>query len=307
MTERRAAKILATAALICCCALQACKGCRERASNLPDERPSLAEVTAQPIPPTAFRGRQIRLDEVQLAAKVKGACERAQVFAPPEGNRPAAHVSLEAEVTSTDGSETPEIAARVRLRVTVRPAAPARFSEDVSAISQAPLAKGEVADTTMAFQHLVERTAEDLLHAYAARLKLWQGDDREVVGALKSADSELRVEALHIIGARQMRGQIPEVLRLLSDDEEGVRDAALGALVVLHERSAVKALAESHQMRDTREMRKILDAMATLGGGEARDYLSFVAETHDDEEIRSMAKEALERLLRRESPKQPTK
>jgi len=41
-------------------------------------------------------------------------------------------------------------------------------------------------------------------------------------------------------------------------------------------------------------MRKILDAIATLGGGEARDYLSFVAETHDDEEIRTMAAEALE-------------
>jgi hypothetical protein len=54
-------------------------------------------------------------------------------------------------------------------------------------------------------------------------------------------------------------------------------------------------------------MRKIVDAIATLGGSEARDYLSFVAETHDDEEIRAMAKEALERLLRHSEQKQPTK
>jgi HEAT repeat protein len=154
---------------------------------------------------------------------------------------------------------------------------------------------------------LVARTAEDLLLTYTARLKLWEGDAQEIIGALRSADTEARVEALHILGARKMREQIPEVLRLLSDEDEGVRDAALGALVVLHERSAIKALAESHQMRDTREMRKILDAIATLGGSEARDYLSFVAETHDDEEIRAMAKEALDRLSRHDEPKQPTK
>jgi hypothetical protein len=307
MTEERAAKILAATAVFSCCALQACKGCRERSANLPNERPSLAEVTAKPIPPTGFHGTEIHLDEVQLTAKLKSVLEGAQVFAPAEAKRPAAHVSLEAEVSSTEGAEAPEIVARVRLRITVRPAsaAPARFSEDVAAVGQAPLANADEART--AFQRLVERTAEDLLLAYAARLKLWEGDAREIVGALKSADNESRVEALHIIGARKMREQIPEVLRLLSDEDEGVRDAALGALVVLHERSAVKALAESHQMRDTREMRKILDTIATLGGSEARDYLSFVAETHDDEEIRSMAKEALERLSRHEGSMSPTK
>jgi hypothetical protein len=87
-------------------------------------------------------------------------------------------------------------------------------------------------------------------------------------------------------------------LHLLSDEDENVRDAALGTLVALHERGAVKVLAQSRQMRDAREMRKILDAIATLGGREAQEYLSFVAETHDDEEIRDMAKAALDRLER---------
>ena len=309
MTEGQAAKILATAALFSCCALQACKGCRELKSHLSKERPSLAEVTSKPIPPTDFHGTQIHLDEVKLTAKLKSLFEGAQVFAPTEAKRPAAYVSLEAEVSSTEGSDGPEIVARVRLRITIRPAsvAPARFSEDVAAVGQVPLAKGDVAEVKEAFQRLVERTTEDLLQAYLARMKLWEGDAREIAAALKSADNDSRAEALHIIGARKMREQLPEVLRLLSDEDEGVRDAALGALVVLRERSAVKALAESHQMRDTREMRKILDAIATLGGSEARDYLSFVAETHDDEEIRSMAKEALERLFRRAVSTRPTK
>jgi hypothetical protein len=40
-------------------------------------------------------------------------------------------------------------------------------------------------------------------------------------------------------------------------------------------------------------MRKIIDALASLGGQEATDYLSFVADAHEDEEIRNMAKAAL--------------
>jgi len=38
--------------------------------------------------------------------------------------------------------------------------------------------------------------------------------------------------------------------------------------------------------------------MATLGGEEALDYLSFVAESHDDPEIRELAKAAKARLER---------
>ena len=120
-------------------------------------------------------------------------------------------------------------------------------------------------------------------------------------------DNDLRVEALRIVAARNLRSEIPTVLRLLSDEEENVRDAALGTLVALRERSAVKALAESRQMRDAREMRKILDAIATLGGREAQEYLSFVAETHDDAEIRAMAKAAIERLSRRLELNQTTR
>ena len=309
MTEGRAAKILAAAAIASCCSFQSCKGCSERKSNLPEERPSLASVTVKPIPPTLFRGARIHLDEIQLATKLRSVLEGAAVFASPEVRRPAAHVSLEAELSSTDAADTTEIVAKVRLRITVRPAsvAPARFSEDVAAVGQAPLAAGEVDGVQSAFQQLAERTAGDLLLAYAARLKLWQGDAREIAAALQSDDNESRMEALHVVGSHKLREQIPTVLRLLSDEDEGVRDAALGTLVVLRERSAVKALAESHQMRDTREMRKILDAIATLGGQEARDYLSFVAETHDDEEIRTMAKAALDRLSRHDETKQTTK
>ena len=305
MTDGWTAKVLTVAAIVSCCSLPACKGCSQRKSSVAAERPSLAGVAIKPIAKASFLGTQIQIDEARLAAKSRKVLEDAEVFSPPEAKRPAAHVSLEAEIFSATVADATEIGAKVRLRITVRPAgvAPARFSENVEAVGQAPLAKGDVNDARAAFQSLAERTAADLLLAYLARLKLWEVSTHEISAALQSADNDLRVEALRVIGARKLREEIPAILRLLSDEDENVRDAALGALVALREKSAVKALAESRQMRDTREMRKILDAIATLGGREARDYLGFVAETHDDEEIRGMAKEALNRLSRRDEAK----
>jgi hypothetical protein len=306
MTERRCAEILA-AALVSCFSFPACKGCGEK-SSIPAERPCLAGVVVKPIAPTSFLGVPIQLDSAQLAAKAKKVLEDAKAFAPSAANRPAAQVSLEAEVFSVAGAAVPEIGAKVRLRITIRPSTvPARFFEDIGAVGQAPLAKGDVDEARAAFQRLAERTVEDLLLAYVARQKLWEGNAPEIASALGSNDNELRVEVLRIVAARNLRDLIPTVLRLLSDEDENVRDAALGTLVALRERDAVKVLAASRHMRDAREMRKILDAIATLGGREAQEYLSFVAETHDDEEIRDMAKEALERLSRHDETKQPTK
>jgi HEAT repeat protein len=90
-----------------------------------------------------------------------------------------------------------------------------------------------------------------------------------------------------------LRDEVPTLIALLSDDEETIRDAALGALVELHDARAVPALTKTKSMKDRREMRKIIDALAALGGQEASDYLDFVANAHEDEEIRNMAKAAL--------------
>jgi hypothetical protein len=253
-------------------------------------------------------GMEIQLDPVGLAAKAKKILDDAQVFASPEVNRTTAQVSLTIEVFAVAETSPPEIGAKVHLRITVRPSgAPARFAEDVEALGQGPMANRDADGARAAFQHLAERTVGDLLLTYVARQKLWEGRSSDIAAALQSAEVDVRVEALRIVAARSLLDTIPAVMRLLSDDDENVRDAALGTLVALHERGAVKVLAESRQMRDAREMRKILDAMATLGGREAQDYLGFVAETHDDEDIRHMAKVALDRLEKHTESIRPTK
>jgi hypothetical protein len=251
---------------------------------------------------------EIHFDPVDLAAKAKKVLDDAQVFASPEVSRATAQVSLTIDVFAVAETSPPEMGAKVHLRITVRPSgAPTRFAEDVEALGQVPMASQDANGARAAFQRLAERTVGDLLLAYVARQKLWEGRPSDIAAALQSAEGDVRVEALRIVAARSLRDTIPTVLGLLSDDDENVRDAALGTLVALHEPGAVKVLAQSRQMRDAREMRKILDAMATLGGREAQDYLSFVAETHDDEDIRDMAKAALIRLEQHAESIRPTK
>jgi HEAT repeat protein len=148
---------------------------------------------------------------------------------------------------------------------------------------------------------LVMRIARDLIDGVAARRRLQEGSPAALHAALVGDGGELREEAIRIIGERQVRAEVPALLKLLDDQDETVRDAALGALISLKERRAVRVLTESRSLRDRREMRKIIEAISILGGQEADEYLSFVAATHDDDEIRAAATAARARLQRREA------
>ncbi len=151
------------------------------------------------------------------------------------------------------------------------------------------------------FQDLVLRIAGDLIDGYVARRQIQEGPPSAVHAALEADGGELREEAIRVVGARKLRDEAPILLKLLGDPDEATRDAALGALIALHDRRAVTELTRTRSLRDRREMRKIIEAISILGGQEADDYLSFVAATHDDDEIRAEAAAARARLGRREN------
>jgi hypothetical protein len=148
--------------------------------------------------------------------------------------------------------------------------------------------------------NLVVRIANDLIDGYVARRQIAQGPPAAVHAALAADGGELRDEAIRAVGERKLRDEAPRLLKLLNDPEEQTRDAALGALIALGDRRAVSELTRTRSLRDRREMRKIIEAIAILGGEEADQYLSFVAATHDDDEIRAEAAAARARLERRE-------
>ena len=145
------------------------------------------------------------------------------------------------------------------------------------------------------------RVVRDLVEGVAARRRLQEGSPGAVHAALVADGGELREEAIRVVGERQLRDEVPTLLKLLGADDEPMRDAALGALIAMRERRAVRELTQSRSLRDRREMRKIIEAISILGGQEADEYLSFIAATHDDDEIRAEAAAARARLQRREA------
>jgi hypothetical protein len=268
--------------------------------------PTLGSITVQDLTPEPLRPKDARIEATALEQRARQILEQAGLFAAPssQDGSGAVAIRVRVEVAIEDVVAGDKGAARavLRLRIDTRPGgvAPPRWNEDVQAGAETVYAPGETPDRQPLFQKLVARTLEDLLTGYIARQKLWTGDAAAVRNALGADAGELRLEAIRVVGERKLAGEAQRLLALLEHPDEAVRDAALGALVELRERRAVSVLARARSMRDRREMRKILEAISILGGEEAADYLSFIAEGHDDPELRQIAADARRRLERRQ-------
>ena len=294
-----------------------CKRSRPPAEPPPPPTPALGEVSVVDLTTPPERPAGTKLDVHAVEAAARRILDESKLFSPRQGDagvpvlaRVRLELALEDVVVQGKGAAR----AAVRLRIDTRPSevAARRWNEDVQAGAETvydagagkkpgaePEPRGDV-DRQALFSKLVTRTVSDLLAGYVARQKLWTGDTSAIHKAMTGDGGELKLEAIRTVGERKLVSEVPTLLKLLQHDDEAVRDAALGALVELRERKAVTVLAEQRSMRDEREMRKILDAISVLGGPEAAEYLGFVTQGHEDPEIRAMAKEARNRLLRRE-------
>lgn len=209
-------------------------------------------------------------------------------------------------VTGQVASETVEAdhkglcRAGVNLTLTTRPSdAPGALNDDISAQGEDRFEVGPAVDPRALAGRLIDRTARDLLASYLGRARLRTAGPAEIHAALTSGVGPLREEAIRQAGAHHLTAEAPLLLGLLDDPDEATRDAALGALIALRDQRAVAKLTRDRSLRDRREMLKILDAISQIGGEEADEYLSFVAASHDDPEIRQAAREARARMARR--------
>jgi hypothetical protein len=295
-------------------------GCRHRANDAastppPPPPPALGTVSIRDLTTPEGAAVTVAVDprdvEHALAARLLASgIVVAQPASLEAGQGPSAAVLRLRGEFALDGAEVPGKAlarAVVRLQLDTRPSdAPGAIEEQLQGQGEQTyvVPKGSARDAVAAlrrevFSKLVQRIAGDLLEGVIARRKLESAPPEAIHAALTADAGELREEAIRMTGQRQLRGEVPRLLELLTDDDEATRDAALGALIALKDARAVATLTKSRSLRDRREMRKIIEAISVLGGEEALDYLSFVAETHDDEEIRTQAAQARQRLLRR--------
>jgi hypothetical protein len=327
--SRRAWARGAAAALVAAALGLAPVGCKRPPAAAPpaSARPALGEVTVRDQTPGDNPPAAVDTGALQDGIRARLMASGLFVAAPDGGAEVGAGAVVRARCdVALDAVEVAGKAlarAVVRLRLDTRPSdAPGALEEDLQGqgeqvyVPVAAKAGATVAAKTAAsrpkraaadaqperdarFAKLVLRVAGDLIDGFAAREKLRTATPREIHDVLISAGGELRQEAIRLVGERRLTDEAPLLLKLLDDQSEVVRDAALGALIQLGDRRAVPVLTRSRSLRDSREMRKILDAVSVLGGEEALDYLSFVADSHDDEEVRDLAKAAKSRLERR--------
>ncbi len=167
---------------------------------------------------------------------------------------------------------------------------------DQTAVAERELdAKGD-GGVAGAAQALAERAMSDVVRGVGARVKLASADVAALGTALDGADDELRLEALRVAGERRERAVVPAVVRLLKSEDRDVRDRAVGTLASIRDPRAVKPPTGVARSRDLGDLPMVLDALAAIGGDEARAYLEFVASGHDNLEIRELAKKALSHL-----------
>lgn len=145
----------------------------------------------------------------------------------------------------------------------------------------------------------VERAAADAAAALIVKEKIRVGPPDAAIAALSSPDLDLRTWALAVIGDRKLSQAFDQVVARLRSEREEERDAAIGALLSLRDPRAVGSLTRLAEFGDHGLMRRVIDAVGSLGGDEALDYLEFVASGHPDDDIKQQASDALRRLKKK--------
>jgi hypothetical protein len=279
--------------------------------------PALGLIAVRDLTPR--RGAPAHIDVDALGAAVRARLLATGQFATPgDGPDAGAGVFTRARLeVGIDGAEVEDrglARARVSLQLETRPSgAPGAIDERLEGGGEEPYATGHVGHGSagghrdagappakdLIYGRLVERLADDLVDGFAARRRLRAAGPSALHAALAPDAGDLRLEAIRVIGERHVTSESDALLALLNDPDETTRDAALGALIALGDRRAVTELTRTRSLRDRREMSKIIEAISILGGQEADDYLSFIAGSHDDDDIRAEAAAARARLQRR--------
>ncbi|MEK6609242.1 MAG: HEAT repeat domain-containing protein [Myxococcota bacterium] len=227
----------------------------------------------------ALRGPQIEVAEGSAA----GAPWRCRVELAIEGAVVAGHGVLRAA-----------IAARLD-----RPGVLEETPIEASAVVERGFESFVARDRTALVRAHLARGLRDALADIHREVRLRLGDGGGLKSALGESDPAVRRIAVRVAELRRERAVVPRLIELLRDADATVADAAIGALAAIGDRRAVRPLCDLVPLRDVRGVAKILDAVGAIGGDEARAYLEYVAAGHDDPEVRSLAKEARGRLLRR--------
>lgn len=210
--------------------------------------------------------------------------------------RPASlELRIRYDVLDQGSSGGPTVVAAVESRIIWSTASRA-LAPTNNVFAERPLREGEQLDELLVAH--VAATVEQVGHGLVTKERLRTGDDAALAAVL--GDDEATVDmvtwALELAGERRSLGLFEAVAGRLAAEDPMVRDRAVEALVELGDQRAVDRLAREARFDDHAFLRAVIGAVVELGGGDARDYLEFLASGHPEQDIRVRAAEGLERL-----------
>lgn len=126
-----------------------------------------------------------------------------------------------------------------------------------------------------------------------AKVALHEGDAEAAKALLNGTDAELARLALEWAVVRHQTELLPQVLALLVHPDLEVAVEAVDAVAELGGPEHASALIASARLSDPGHTARLYQALAALGGDEARGFLSFAARNEDDPRLSELAAHAL--------------
>jgi hypothetical protein len=136
----------------------------------------------------------------------------------------------------------------------------------------------------------------DLRTAVARHLTLVEAQTERLVRGLNAAEADEQLLCARLLGLRRDKSAIVALGTLLGDPREAVADTAAEALVEIGDQAAVPVLISGIRRGDLRSEVRAIEAMARLGGKEARAYLEMTAQGHPHPEVQSLSRSWLQRM-----------
>lgn len=129
-----------------------------------------------------------------------------------------------------------------------------------------------------------------------AKVSMVRGPSTELATLLDSPEPEVIKLGLSEIARRRRRDLGDRVAALVSHEDESVAMLAVECLGVIGGPQHAARLVRDVPLADRAYANRLYEALANLGGAQARGFLEFAARNEEDPELATLAERALERL-----------
>jgi len=267
----------------------------------------IGDVAIRRIDPAAFK---VEMSDENLAGAIGSVLSGSKAFAASDAEVPAGRTGVPARVTfniTYDLVTAPKGRSIVcAIEGAIEWQRGDRLIPRENVLAERPLAAADQKRAPAIAVEMVEQSVIAAARGLVAKEELRQGDDRAVLAGLDASDPDLVIWSFELVADRKLAAGFDPALAALRARDSGVRAAALRVLVALKDPRAVEPLAKMANFSNPEELRLVIEAVSAIGGDEAAEFLEYVATGHSDSDLRSRAREGLERIGRQRSrPPEP--